>query len=289
LVKNPATQLLHRIRTIQRNCDIRRKKRYVLNRIKKGTQVRILRKTDEAFSKKIQKYGKTRHTVEGVVGGGTMVKIAGIDRQVRPWEIQVADIEETNPNPRAITSPDVETALSEARKARREGRVSTRMARKDPILKDARKQKEVSQAMVGRWVRSKDGYEGTVVRATKTGMWLETVSNGKKSDLLIRTGEPYSELASEPKEHQDRPQTSVSSTRLALVGMKFRMNDDEYSPFFCYFLLTPGRRWAAPLCARASPKAQKTSAPSPQISRSVGLNCGASVHEPYRQRLLGGT
>ena len=138
-MKNPATQLLHRIRTIQRNWDIRRKKRYILNRIKKGTQVRILRKTDEAFSKRIQKYGKTRHTVEGVVGGGTMVKVAGIDRQVRPWEIQVADIEETNPNPRAITSPDVETALSEARKARKEGRVSARMARKDPILKDARK------------------------------------------------------------------------------------------------------------------------------------------------------
>ncbi len=86
-----------------------------------------------------------------------MVKVAGIDRQVRPWEIQVADIEETNPNPRAITSPDVETALSEARKARKEGRVSTRMARKDPILKDARKQKGVSQAMVGRWVRTVEG------------------------------------------------------------------------------------------------------------------------------------
>jgi hypothetical protein len=229
LVKNPATQLLHRIRTIQRNWNIRRKKRYILNRIRKGTQVRILRKTDEAFSKKIQKYGKTRHTVEGVVGGGTMVKVAGIDRQVRPWEIQVADIEETNPNPLAITSPDVETALSEARKARKEGRVSTRMARKDPILKDARKQKEVSQAMVGRWVRSKNGYEGTVVRATTTGMWLETVSNGKKSEMLIRAGEPHTELKSAPKEHDDRPQTSVSNTRLALVGMKFhQMNDQEY-------------------------------------------------------------
>ncbi len=201
-----------------------------MNRIRKGTQAD--RSASSAKHIKLQKYGKTRHTVEGVVGGGTMVKVAGIERQVRPWEIQSTDIEETNPNPRAITSPDVETALSEARKARKEGRVSTRMTRKDPILEDARKQKEVSQAMVGRWVRTKDGYEGTVVRATKTGMWLETVSNGKKSDLLIRTGEPYSELASEPKEHQDRPQNErllYTSCVGWNVGMKFRMNDDEYS------------------------------------------------------------
>jgi hypothetical protein len=81
------------------------------------------------------------YKVEGAFGGGTMVKIAGIDRQVRPWEIQVADIEETNPNPRAITSPDVETTLADARTARKEGRVSARMARKDPILKDKRNQK----------------------------------------------------------------------------------------------------------------------------------------------------
>ena len=93
-----------------------------------------------------------------------MEKVAGILRQVRPWEIQVADIEETNPNPRAITSPDVETALSEARRARKEGRVSTRMARKDLILKDARNQKEVSQEMVGRWVRSRSKVEGRVRR-----------------------------------------------------------------------------------------------------------------------------
>jgi hypothetical protein len=147
-----------------------------------------------------------------------MVKIAGILRQVRPWEIQVADIEETNPNPRTITSPDVETALSAARKSRKEGRVSARMARKDPILKDARKQKEVSQEMVGRWVRSKDGYEGTVRRATEEGLWLETVSNGKNQEMLIRTGEPHTELTSPPKEHNDRPQTSVPKTRLASTG-----------------------------------------------------------------------
>ena len=158
-----------------------------------------------------------------------MVKIAGIDRQVRPWEIQVAETEETNPNPRTITSPDVETTLADARKARKEGRVSARMARKDPILKDARKQKEVSQDMVGRWLRSKDGYEGTVRRATKTGMWLETVSNGKKSDMLIRAGEQYTELKSEPKEHQSAPHASVSPARMALVGAKFQMNDETYS------------------------------------------------------------
>ena len=37
------------------------------------------------------------------------------------------------------------------------------------------------------------------MKVSKTGMWLETVSNGKKSEMLIRAGEPYTELTSEPK------------------------------------------------------------------------------------------
>jgi hypothetical protein len=164
-----------------------------------------------------------------------MVKIAGILRQDRPWEIQVADIEETNPNPRAITSPDVETALSEARKARKEGRVSARIARKDPILKDARKQKEVSQEMVGRWVRSKDGYTdtrelGTVVRARKTGMWLETVSNGKKSEMLIRAGEPYTELTSEPKAIEKQA-PAISHIMASQKGKIFKVGASKINPF----------------------------------------------------------
>ena len=81
---------------------------------------------------------------------------------------------------------------------------------------------------LGRRTASKGLYDRIVVRATKTGMWLETVSNGKKSEMLIRAGKPYDELTSPPKNHDDHPQTSISKNRMALIGMKFTMNDHEY-------------------------------------------------------------
>ena len=140
-----------------------------------------MRKTDLAFSKKIQKYSRKTYTVEGITKQGTMVQLEGKSRMIRPWEIQTADKVETNPFPRVLTSPDVETALATARKARKEGKTSKRKIH-EPVLDEAKKSK-VSQAMVGKWVEA-DGIQGTVKKVTKAGLWFEGVKNGKRWDLL---------------------------------------------------------------------------------------------------------
>jgi hypothetical protein len=173
------------------------------------------------------------YTVEGVTKNRTMVKLAGVDRHVRPWEILVADETETNPHRRVITSPDVETALEKGRKARSEGRVSKRMMRKEPVLKDAKKNKAVNQSMVGKWLETEDGFQGTVVRATKTGLWLEVVANGKRSDMLVREGEPYTVLTSPPKatndDDDDDDEPPVSTARTAMVGQIYELNSKRFS------------------------------------------------------------
>ena len=98
VAKNPFKQLIQRIKTIQSNLNLKAKKGFVLNRIREGSKVRLARKTDKAFSKRIQKFSKKRFTVEGITKNRTMVKLAGVDRHVRPWEILVADETETNPH-----------------------------------------------------------------------------------------------------------------------------------------------------------------------------------------------
>jgi hypothetical protein len=232
IAKNPFKQLIQRIKTIQSNLNLKAKKGFVLNRIREGSKVRLARKTDKAFSKRIQKYSKRRFTVEGITKNRTMVKLAGVDRHVRPWEILVADETETNPHRRVITSPDVETALEKGRKARSEGRVSKRMIRKEPVLKDAKKNKAVNQSMVGKWLETEDGFQGTVVRATKTGFWLEVISNGKRSDMLVRDGEPYTVLTSPPKatnDDDDDDKPPVSTARTAMVGQTYELNSKRFS------------------------------------------------------------
>jgi hypothetical protein len=231
VAKNPFKQLIQRIKTIQSNLNLKAKKSFVLNRIREGSKVRLARKTDKAFSKRIQKFSKRRFTVEGVTKNRTMVKLAGVDRHVRPWEILVADETETNPHRRVITSPDVETALAKGRKAKSEGRVSKRMIRKEPVLKEAKKNREVNQSMVGRWVETEDGFQGTVVRATKTGLWLEVVANGKRSEMLVREGDPYTVLTSPPKAtHDDADDApAVSKSRTEMVGTTVETNSKTFS------------------------------------------------------------
>ena len=222
VAKNPILQLIHRIETIQRNSKLRQKKDFVLNPIKPGSQVRLIRKTDQAFSKKIQKYGKKVHTVEAITKGRTMVQVKGKDRMIRPWEVATADVVETNPFARRITSPDVEQALANARAARKSGKTSRRKVR-DPLVSEAKKTKEVSQDMIGKWIETEDGIQGTVKRATKHGLWLDTTAKGKRSEMLVRKGDSYTELTQPPKQVvEEKP--LVSAARLALTGASFHQN-----------------------------------------------------------------
>lgn len=197
--RNPISQLIHRIKTIQNNHNLKAKKSFVLNRIKPGTKVRLLRKVDQAFSKKIQRYSKKTYTVSGITKNQTMVELDGKSRSIRPWEVQAVDEVQTNPYQRVVKSPDVETALSNARKARREGTSTQHKKVKDPILEEAKKTK-VSQQMVGKHIEVEGGFQGTVKRATKHGLWIETVQDGKRSDMLVRPFDRYVEIASKPKE-----------------------------------------------------------------------------------------
>ena len=229
VAKNPITQLIHRIKTIQSNLNIKAKKDFILNRIQTGTKIRLLRKVDTAFSKKIQKYSRKTYTVEGITKNRTMVQIDGKARMIRPWEIQKADVVESNPTPRVIKSPDVEQALANARKARKEGKASNRKAN-DPIVEELKKTKGgVSQSMVGKWIETEDGLQGTVVRATKTGLWLETFTNGKRYEMLIRKGDKTKELTSPPKAARDEAAPVISEDRMALVGTSYDMNSHKYS------------------------------------------------------------
>ena len=86
--------------------------------------------------------------------------------------------------------------------------------------------------MVGKWLETEDGFQGTVVRATKTGLWLEVISNGKRSDMLVREGEPYTVLTTPPKANNDDTdddEPPVSTTRTAMVGQIYELNSKRFS------------------------------------------------------------
>ena len=224
--RNPISQLIHRIRTIQNNHNLKAKKAFILNRIRPGSKVRLLRKVDQAFSKKIQRYSKKTYTVSGITKNQTMVQLDGKSRAIRPWEVQAVDEVQTNPFQRVVKSPDVETALSNARKARKEGTTSHKKVN-DPVVEEAKKTKKVSQQMVGKHIEVEGGFQGTVKRATKHGLWMETVQDGKRSEMRVKPSDKYVEIASKPKEKVTKTATIIEgmegilNTKLVLDGETF--------------------------------------------------------------------
>ena len=59
-------------------------------------------------------------------------------------------------------------------------------------------------------------------------MWLETVSNGKKSEMLIRAGEQYTELTSEPKAIE-KQEPAISHIMASQKGKIFKIQTWEGS------------------------------------------------------------
>ena len=70
-----------------------------------------------------------------------------------------------------------------------------------------------------------------MVRATGRGLWLETITKGKRSEMLVREGDPYTVLTSPPKathdDADDAPPTS--KTRTEMVGTTVETNSHSYS------------------------------------------------------------
>jgi hypothetical protein len=91
--------------------------------LKIGSKIRILRKADKPFDKKVQKYNETVHKIEKFIHGGGLIKVKDKSRLLRPFEVLPVDKGiEKNPFVRKITSPDVEKALEKGRKRRSEKR-----------------------------------------------------------------------------------------------------------------------------------------------------------------------
>ena len=121
LLKDPIKELIFRLKTENYNNKLRNDKRFVLSKLKVGSKVRILRRTDKPFDKKIQKYNTSVHKIKKFIHRGGLIKLKDKSRLVRPFEVLPVDKGvEKNPFMRKITSPDVEKALEKGRKIRSE-------------------------------------------------------------------------------------------------------------------------------------------------------------------------
>ena len=136
LLKNPIKELIFRLKTESYNQQLRTDKSFVLSKLKVGSNVRVLRKTDKPFDKKNQKYNETVHVIQKFIHNGGLIKLKDKSRLVRPFEVLPVDKVERNPFLRKIKSPDVESTLKKARKS--SGGKTFRI-RNDPVLKDAKK------------------------------------------------------------------------------------------------------------------------------------------------------
>jgi hypothetical protein len=106
---------------------------------------------------------------------------------------------------------------------------------KDPILEEAKKTKKVSQQMVGKHIEVEGGFQGTVKRATKHGLWMETVQDGKRSEMRVKPSDKYVEISSKPKEKVTKTATIIDgmegilNTKIVLDGETFDVLSSQTS------------------------------------------------------------
>jgi len=193
LLKNPIKELIFRLKTENFNNKLRKDKRFVLSKLKLGSKIRILRKTDKPFDKKIQKYNVKVHKIKKFIHGGVLIKVKHKSRLIRPFEIlPINKGVERNPFPRNKPSPDDNADNI------RNGKRKTFRIRNDPVVRDAKKQKEkaaVQEDITGKGVVVSDIDGSKDVRAKVLrmndggGVWVEYLhSNNKRYEVLIQDG-----------------------------------------------------------------------------------------------------
>jgi hypothetical protein len=125
VAENPVLQLINRLRTMNNNEKLKADPKFVMNKIQEGISiVRIRKKTDEVFAKASNTYSKTPHKVIGFEKANTMVRVEGISRLLRPWEIGKIknNVIEKNRLQRQKRSVDVETILEKGQRKRNENK-----------------------------------------------------------------------------------------------------------------------------------------------------------------------
>jgi transposase InsO family protein len=91
LLKDPIKELIFRLKTESHNHKLRKDKRFVLSKLKVGSKIRILRKSDKPFDKKVQKYNETVQKIEKFIHGGGLIKVKDKSRLLRPFEVLPID------------------------------------------------------------------------------------------------------------------------------------------------------------------------------------------------------
>ena len=118
---DPVKQLLHRLKTIGKNNALRASPKFILNKVDTGSKIRVREKINEKFRKLNNTYSNKVRTIESIEKGGTMVRVSGVDRLLRPFELQKVEGKvQKNPFKRKIKSVDVETNLENARTAQQQ-------------------------------------------------------------------------------------------------------------------------------------------------------------------------
>ena len=193
LLKNPIKELIFRLKTENDNQKLRKDNRFVLSKLKLGSKIRILRKADKPFDKKIQKYNEKVHKIKKFIHGGVLIKVKHKSRLIRPFEIlPINKGVERNPFPRNKPSPNDNVDNI------RNGKRKTFRIRNDPVVKDAKKQKEkttVQEDITGKGVvvTNIDGSKDVRAKVLRMndggGIWVEYLqSNNKRYEVLIQDG-----------------------------------------------------------------------------------------------------
>jgi transposase InsO family protein/LysM repeat protein len=118
VASDPVLQLYNRLKTLGKNNNLKADPKYIGNKLSVDSTVRVRKPTDEVFAKASNTYSKKTHKVTGIEKHGTMVRVNGIDRLLRPWELGHIKTIQKNPFRRNVTSPDIENALEKGRKRR---------------------------------------------------------------------------------------------------------------------------------------------------------------------------
>ena len=204
MLKSPLKQLIFRLKTMNKNHNLRTKKDFVINKITKGSRIRIRRIPKTPFDKSYVKFNKKEHVVESFSNGGVMVGVEGMSRKLRPFEILPVGDLETNPLKRNTKSHDVENALDAARKVRKNGRRVKRI-RSDALVREIAKNrsKPVRKDYKDRGVSFElngERMEGRVKRMGDwdNGMFVEYIVNGKRYEERM-TVDDVTLLDSAPK------------------------------------------------------------------------------------------
>ena len=193
MLKSPLKQLIFRLKTINSNHNLRVKKSFVLNKIGKGSKIRIKRIPKDHFDKSYKKFNKKEHEVEAIVNGGVMVKVKGEDRALRPFEILPVGKEvEKNPLKRKVKSHD--------------GKKRVRRIRNDALIRELQKKRKTphQQDYTNRGVEFEingETAQGKVIRmgGYGRGMFVEFIQNNKRYESRVMESEVVAWLENTPR------------------------------------------------------------------------------------------